>query len=119
VAGSADENLRCRGGAAVAIGLAGALAIVSVFTAHADSTAPGESVSTPVGGAAVPASSQASPEKPTGTAQSTPSAGVAASPFGFLTSAPSSPNLLGDMWGLRPLLAKYGMTLSIVAWAQF
>jgi porin len=97
-----------------AICLAGALAIVTVFTAHADSTAPGGSVSTPGGGAAVPASSQASPEKPTGTAPPTPSAGVAASPFGFLTAAASSPNLLGDMWGLRPLLAKYGMTLSIV-----
>src|SRR5271155_5380776 len=105
----------------VAICLAGALAIVSVFTAHADSTTPGasapasgESVSTPVGAAALPASSQGSPEKPTGTAPPTPSGGVAVSPFGFLTAAPSSPNLLGDMWGLRPLLAKYGMTLSIV-----
>src|SRR5271155_2970226 len=105
----------------VAICLAGALAIVSVFTAHADSTTPGasapasgESVSTPVGAAALPASSQGSPEKPTSPAPPTPSAGVAVSPFGFLTAAPSSPNLLGDMWGLRPLLAKYGMTLSIV-----
>ena len=82
---------RCR-----AICLAGAVAIVSVFTAHADSAAPGESVSMPVGAAAVPASSQASPE-PAGTVPPTPSAGVAVSPFGFLTAAPSSPNLLGDM----------------------
>jgi porin len=34
-------------------------------------------------------------------------------PFGFLSTAPHSANLLGDMWGLRPAIAKYGLTLSI------
>ena len=35
-------------------------------------------------------------------------------PLGFLSTASRSSNLLGDMWGVRPLLSKYGMTLSII-----
>jgi porin len=35
-------------------------------------------------------------------------------PFAFLSAASQSPNLLGDMWGLRPALAKYGVTLTIL-----
>ncbi len=38
----------------------------------------------------------------------------AAGPFGFLNSSWQNPNLLGDMWGLRPALAKFGVTLSIL-----
>jgi porin len=35
-------------------------------------------------------------------------------PLGFLSTASRSSNLLGDMWGLRPALSKYGMTLTAV-----
>ena len=38
----------------------------------------------------------------------------AAGPFGFLSTAARSSNLLGDMWGFRTLLSQYGMTLSVV-----
>ena len=34
-------------------------------------------------------------------------------PFGFLTGISKSGNLLGDMWGLRPLLSKYGISLAV------
>ena len=34
-------------------------------------------------------------------------------PLDFLSTASHSANLLGNMWGLRPMLAKYGMTLSV------
>jgi porin len=35
------------------------------------------------------------------------------SPFGFLTGISRSGYLLGDMWGLRPWLSRYGMSLNI------
>ena len=35
-------------------------------------------------------------------------------PFGFLSPSWQNQNLLGDMWGLRPALAKYGVTLTIL-----
>jgi porin len=48
-------------------------------------------------------------------ADATPSTGAAPpGPFGFLGANWQSPNLLGDMGGLRPALAKYGVTLSIL-----
>ena len=34
-------------------------------------------------------------------------------PFGFLANISRTNYLLGDMWGLRPLLSQYGMTLAI------
>ncbi|HEV2101119.1 MAG TPA: carbohydrate porin, partial [Stellaceae bacterium] len=34
-------------------------------------------------------------------------------PFGFLTGIQKSANLLGDMWGLRPLLSKYGISFAV------
>ena len=43
-------------------------------------------------------------------AAATPS-GVAADPFGLL---PQGPNLFGDLGGLRPLLDKNGVTLSVI-----
>ena len=43
-----------------------------------------------------------------------PPSAAATDPFGFLNTASRSSNLLGDMWGLRPFLSKYGITLSIV-----
>ena len=48
-------------------------------------------------------------------AEATPGTGAApAAWFGFLGANWQSPNLLGDMGGLRPALAKYGVTLSIL-----
>jgi len=46
-------------------------------------------------------------------ASSPPPNASGAGPFGFLTSNWHSSSLLGDMWGVRPMLAKYGMTLTI------
>lgn len=34
-------------------------------------------------------------------------------PFGFLTGIARSNYLLGDMWGIRPFLSRYGMSLAI------
>src|SRR5580704_1726780 len=45
------------------------------------------------------------------TAAPAASPGSAVGPFGFL---PQGPNLFGDLGGLRPLLTKYGLTLSVV-----
>ena len=49
----------------------------------------------------------------TGAATAPSSSGAAAGPFGFLSTASHSSTLFGDMWGLRPALSKYGMTLTI------
>ncbi|HUC09356.1 MAG TPA: carbohydrate porin [Stellaceae bacterium] len=43
--------------------------------------------------------------------QPTPGGGF--EPFGFLTGIQKSGNLLGDMWGLRPLLYRYGISLAV------
>ena len=46
--------------------------------------------------------------------QPSPSEGGAGEgPFGFLTGISKSDNLLGDMWGLRPLLSKYGISFAV------
>jgi porin len=50
------------------------------------------------------AANEASPQRPTS----------GGGPFGFLSADWQSQNLLGDMGGLRPALAKYGATLSIL-----
>jgi porin len=54
-------------------------------------------------------------EQPVGASASAPTAANTggSGPFGFLATAPRSANLLGDMWGVRPWLAKYGVTLNI------
>src|ERR1700694_3155370 len=54
-------------------------------------------------------------ETATPSAVPTPSA---AGPFGFPSAASNSPNLLGDMWGLRPALDKYGMSLNLIENAE-
>ncbi len=64
-----------------------------------------EFVETPVG-ASMPAANSVA------TATAPPS--NIPNPFGFLSTAQRSSNLLGDMWGLRPMLAKYGVTLNFV-----
>jgi porin len=107
-----------------------AIAAAFAVGARADSStaaptsAPGEFVETPVGAAAAPpssgglfnpapATSQEFLQKPAA-ATPAPASPLSGGPLGFLSTAPRSSNLLGDMWGLRPLLSKYGMTLSIV-----
>jgi porin len=62
---------------------------------------------------------QASESKPTSSAQAAPTSGAAetsagAGPFGFLSPSWQNQNLFGDMGGLRPALAKYGVTLTIL-----
>lgn len=53
---------------------------------------------------------------------STPSSAAAPpstpAPFGFLGAAWDGQNLLGDIWGLRPALGKYGVTLAITENAE-
>ena len=89
---------------------------------------PGESVETPAGAGAVPAgvsslldplpaSSERLIQQSFRAQAAVPSSAPApmnAGPFGFLSASWQSQNLLGDMWGLRPALGKYGVTLSIV-----
>jgi len=42
-----------------------------------------------------------------------PGADTGSGPFGFLTGIARSNYLLGDMWGIRPFLSRYGMSLAI------
>ncbi len=62
---------------------------------------------------AAPASSQ-----PAVNAAATPSSAattsMSAGPFGLLSPSWDSPNLLGDVGGVRPALAKYGVTLTLL-----
>jgi porin len=94
-----------------AIGIAAALAAGwLVREAYADSSPPAAS------GPSAPSSSESTETQP---AQSAPTGGAAATfsnagPFGFLSPSWQGQNLLGDMWGLRPALSKYGVTLSIL-----
>ena len=98
-------------------------------TAWADDASPvspqsGEFIETPVApvaGAPAPSPSPASsgefveqPVDAATAATASPTSPAASGPFGFLSTAPRSSNLLGDMWGLRPFLSQYGMTLSVV-----
>ena len=66
----------------------------------------------------IPASLQPFIDEPLRAQAPPPSAAPAPGPFGFLSSTWQSQNLLGDMWGLRPALSKYGVTLSIVENAE-
>ena len=83
----------------------------------------GDFVETPIGapaaaspapGATAQAADQPAGATPAAAATATAPPPMAGGPFGFLSTASRSANLLGDMWGLRPVLAKYGMTLSII-----
>ena len=76
----------------------------------------GEFVETPVGVAAAAPSPQNSPVPAAETVAAPLGAPptAASGPFGFLTGISRSSNLLGDMWGLRTALSKYGMTLNVV-----
>jgi porin len=115
--------------AVVTVGFAGVVSAGSLPSATLESTAPssGEFAGPPPGaGPLIPADlasligplpggSQQSID-PLFRADATASSGAAggAGPFGFLGAAWQSPNLLGDMGGLRPALSKYGVTLSIL-----
>jgi porin len=64
---------------------------------------------------ASPATNQppATAAPPPASASATPTSGAAEGPFGFMNGIGHSSNLFGDMWGLRPVLATAGMTLTI------
>jgi porin len=71
-------------------------------TAVPGARADSDFVEQPVGdaGAAQPANGAAAPSGVT--------------PFGFLSNIQRSSSALGDMWGLRPTLAKFGTTLTVL-----
>lgn len=86
-----------------------------------------EFIEQPIGDAALPASPAPQQNKSASATPAAPQAAAATrapvtpavtnngfNPFAFVSTAGRSANLLGDMWGLRPLLAQGGMTLSIV-----
>ena len=90
-----------------------------------------EFVEAPVGAGSLPAdpSSLINPvptswhpfiDEPFRAQATTPSAVPAPSawPFGFLGASWRGQNLLGDMWGLRPALSNYGITLSVIENAE-
>jgi porin len=52
-------------------------------------------------------------EQPVDSNAAPAAAGGAPGPFDFINSIGHSSNMLGDMWGLRPAIAKYGLTLTI------
>ena len=124
----ADRRACARLGGAVglaALCASGALAQSSApnaATAPIPGSAPiagnsGELIETPIGSgeAAAPAATPANagPGQPAAQpagAPAPPSQAGGVNPFGFLGAASRSANLLGDMWGLRPALAKYGLT---------
>jgi porin len=72
----------------------------------------GDAVSaTPAAGGAAPAAGATAPAAGAAAAAETPTS--VAGPFGFLSNIQRSSQALGDMWGLRTALAKYGATLTI------
>jgi porin len=68
-----------------------------------------------VGASAQPAAPDAAPAPALSASPAVPASSSSgeAGPFGFLGAASTSSNLLGDMWGLRPFLSRYGVTLTI------
>ena len=52
-------------------------------------------------------------EQPVDAGTATAPSASGAGPFGFLSTASHSAALFGDLWGLRPALSKYGLTLTI------
>jgi porin len=91
-----------------ALGFASALATACLAgAACADEIAPAAP------GSAAPASSQPAAVGAATTAPSTAPSATSAGPFGFLSAPWDSPNLLGDLGGVRPALSKAGITLNI------
>jgi porin len=128
--GDDDARRLARGWGLASVLIAGVAAQPAI--AWADDASPaspqsGEFVETPVSPAAgapapspspaaTPANSGELVEQPVdaATATAAPTGPTGSGPFGFLSTASHSSNLLGDMWGLRPFLSQYGMTLSVV-----
>ena len=114
--------------------LAGAAHADSISLTAAGSAAPpsGEFAEAPLGDGAVPADVSSlldpfpaslqqildQPDRAEAAAQGASPAPMSTGPLGFLDANWQSPNLLGDMWGLRPALAKYGITLNAVENAE-
>ncbi len=85
-----------------------------------------QSGQTPAGPAAVPAAALTPPNPAPfalpqlaapqfrADASATPSAAKASEPWGVFSGDWQNQNLLGDMGGLRPALAKYGVTLTLL-----
>ena len=66
----------------------------------------------PIVAAACAIALRAAPALADDTASSPPPA-QNSGPFGFLTGIDRSQYMLGDMWGLRPLLSQYGITFNL------
>ena len=93
----------------VAIGAMSALAMVSLArTAYADSSPPEAAMP------ATPPSAERAATPAVPTPPSAPAAPNSATPFGLLSPSWQGQNLLGDMWGMRPALDKYGVQLTIL-----
>jgi porin len=94
-----------------AISIASALAMTCLAkAADADENAPASSApAAPPSGESATTSAAQAPTQPG--VVPTP---ASAAPFGLLGLSWQNQNLLGDMWGLRPALAKYGVTLTIL-----
>ncbi len=93
-----------------ALGFASAFAIACLAgAAHADSLPPA---------APGPAQSASGESAEAATPPSTVPTPGSGGPLGFLSAAWQSPNLLGDMGGLRSALAKYGITLMVTENAE-
>jgi len=91
-----------------ALGFASALAIACLAdAAYADENPP-----------AAPGSGQPAAVGAATTGPSTSPAATSAGPFGFLSPSWDSPNLLGDLGGVRPVLSKAGITLNITENAE-
>jgi porin len=107
---------RCLHARTVQVAPFGAMVLVSCALADSAPPAVNPSAPTSVSVASPPSNSPEFVEQPIAAdaASAANRAGSAGGPLGFLSTAPRSSNLLGEMWGLRPLLSKYGMTLSIV-----
>jgi porin len=110
--------------AATTFCVSGALADSATVPATAPAAQSGDFVEQPVGDYAMPAAATpaasgtqgATTAQPAGAAPSAPAAassGAGGGPFGFVNGIGHSASLFGDMWGLRPVLATAGMTLTI------
>jgi porin len=97
---------------------AAALALAIVFVtsgaAYADITeTPVSATPTPAAGGASAANSGEFVEQPVNSATPGATAAPTLDPLGFLKNVQRNAAFFGDMWGLRPFLAKYGTTLTI------
>jgi porin len=111
--GLARPSLRsAKTGRRAAIRIAAALATTCLARAAcADSNPP---AAAPVPAAPASGESAPTPAAQLATPPGAASTPASAAPFGFLSPSWQNQNLLGDMGGLRPALANYGVTLTIL-----